>query len=133
MFKRKKNRPPTTNSGDLESVDTIIGSGTSFDGKLAAKGTLRIDGKVDGEIAVEGNIYLGENSLINANISCKNLTVAGEVNGMVTLAGKLQIARTGKVIGDIDVGNLVISDGAIFKGNCKMANESGLEKGSGTD
>ncbi len=133
MFKRKKHRQPNTAEGDLESVDTIIGSGTSFDGKLTAKGTLRIDGRVDGEVEVEGNIFLGENSVINADIACNNLTVAGEVNGTVTLAGKLHIARTGKVIGDISVGNLIISDGAVFKGNCKMENEGESEKGGSAD
>ena len=130
MFRSGRKKQPSLTTVE-ESVDTIVGAGTYFSGKLTAEGMLRVDGRVDGEIEVNGNIYLGESSVINADIICNNMTVAGVVNGMVTLSGKLHMAPTGKVFGDISVSNLVISDGAIFKGNCKMAGEQGETPGGG--
>lgn len=114
MFRKKSH----VSSG--EKVDTIIGNGTYFNGNLKVEGTLRIDGKVDGEIVLNGDVIIGKGGFVQANIKGANASIAGEIHGNITLDGKLEINNTGKVFGDIDVATLVISEGAVFKGESKM-------------
>ncbi|MCF8011846.1 MAG: polymer-forming cytoskeletal protein [Clostridiales bacterium] len=113
MFDKKKNKPN-------EKVDTIIGNGTSFSGKLNVEGSLRIDGKFDGEINSNGNIVIGKTGYVEAVVRGYNASVAGELYGNICLEGKLEINNTGKIYGDIDVSKLVISEGAVFQGESKM-------------
>ena len=102
-----------------EKVDTIIGPGTSIDGTIKAEGTLRINGNVVGEVIVTGNVVIGSSSVINGNIKAENVYLAGTVNGNITATNQLQMTSTAKVIGDVDVKNIIIDEGAIFDGHCK--------------
>ncbi|HHX50371.1 MAG TPA: polymer-forming cytoskeletal protein, partial [Clostridia bacterium] len=63
-----------------------------------------------------------------ANLKARNVLVAGTVRGNITALGKVEVASTGKIFGDLQVGSLVIDDGAVFHGSCQMRSE---EKGMG--
>jgi len=112
------------NEPSAGKVDTIIGSGTHFNGSLNVEGTLRVDGAVDGEVKCNGDVIIGKTGVVRASIGGRNVTVAGEVQGDMVLEGKLEISATGKVLGDIEVDKLVISEGAIFKGKSMMQGNS---------
>jgi len=113
----KKREVPRAN---LEEVDTIIGSGSEFQGTLVVQGTLRIDGRVSGEIHVQGDLIVGEKGQVNANVKARHVTIAGELRGDLELEGTLELTSTGQLYGDISVANLIIAEGASFQGNCKM-------------
>jgi cytoskeletal protein CcmA (bactofilin family) len=104
---------------NTEKVDTIIGPGTSIEGIIRAEGTLRINGNVIGELIVAGNVVVGDSSVIQGNIKAENVYVAGTVNGNITSTGQLQMTSTAKIIGDVDVKNIIIDEGAVFNGHCK--------------
>ena len=116
MFSKKEKE--TVNIG---KVDTIIGKETNFQGNIKAHGTLRVDGKVEGEIDCQGDVVIGESGIVTAELKAKNLLVAGFIKGNVNVSGKLEIASSGKLEGDISTGSLIIDDGALFQGTCKMA------------
>ncbi len=103
-----------------DRVETIIGKETVFTGKLVASGTLRVDGRVEGEIISQGDVVVGEGGQVTAQIQARNLLLAGRVKGNVTANGRLEIAATGRLEGDVQVGGLVVEDGAVFLGNCSM-------------
>ncbi|WP_353893278.1 polymer-forming cytoskeletal protein [Proteinivorax hydrogeniformans] len=121
MFKKKEEFDPT-------KIDTIVGKDSDFEGKLTAKGILRIDGKVSGEIISTGNVLIGESGSVEANIKAKNLTVSGTIVGDVEVEGLLDLLPSAKLIGDIKVASLEVGDGAIFKGNCEMNEEQSSSK-----
>ncbi|MBO8163660.1 MAG: polymer-forming cytoskeletal protein [Brevibacillus sp.] len=118
MFREKQTAKPFT-----EKVETIIGSGTTFEGSIVAEGTVRIDGRVKGEIHSESDVIVGEGGQVHGLIKGRNINVAGLVEGTIEADGQLQIAPTGKVIGDINVESLTIEQGAKYTGNCKMKTE----------
>ncbi len=118
-----KNRDPVEGK-----VNTIIGTGSKFDGNLSVEGTLRVDGTVEGEIDINGDMIVGKSGLVRANVRGRNVSVAGEVHGDIILEGKLELTSTGKVYGDIDVAMLVINEGAIFQGKSKMRDGESREK-----
>ena len=70
----------------------------------------------EGYIEVAGNVVVGESGRVMADISGRNITVAGLVKGNITGTGRLEILATGQVIGDITVASVMIDDGGIFQG-----------------
>jgi cytoskeletal protein CcmA (bactofilin family) len=115
MFGKK-----SINESCSDKMDTLIGKETFFEGNINATGTIRIDGEFKGDIKAKGNLILGENSKVEAAVEARNVFVSGYLKGNLKIEGKVDIASTGQVYGDLLVGNLVIEEGAIFKGNCQM-------------
>jgi cytoskeletal protein CcmA (bactofilin family) len=115
MFASKNTKPAFS-----EKVETIIGAGTAVQGNIVASGTVRVDGRINGEIQTEGDIIVGESGQVNGILKGRDITVAGLLEGNVDASGRLHIVATGRVNGDIVVESLMVEDGAKYKGNCKM-------------
>lgn len=120
LFGQPKQRADVKDERVNDRVDTIIGAGTVFTGDLEIKGTLRVDGRCEGKIVSSGDVVIGESGLVISTIEARNLQVAGTVKGEIKTAGILDISSTGKVYGDIEVGKVIIADGAVFQGQCRM-------------
>ena len=112
--KEQKGLPKT------EEVNAFLGRGTTFEGKMTFDGMFRLDGKFDGEIFAGDSLIIGETGEVNAQIKVNSLIVNGKLTGSVTASTRVEIYPPGKVLGDIRVPVLVISEGAIFEGNCQM-------------
>lgn len=110
---------------NTDRIDTIVGKETTFVGKLISNGTLRIEGRLEGEIEGKGDVIIGETGLVQANIKARHLTLAGEVKGNLDLTGKLELTPTARLYGDIRVESLIIGDGAKFAGNSTMIGSQG--------
>lgn len=104
-------------SGDLEA---FLGKNTSFEGKMSFEGMVRLDGRFDGEIFSGDILIVGETAIVNAKIQVGTLLVDGNVTGNVNAADKIEIHSTGKLNGDIKTAALVIKEGGVFDGICKM-------------
>ena len=107
-----------------EKMDTLIGKGTSFEGTVNAEGTIRLDGKVHGGLNITGNLIVGEEGAVKGNIKAENAFIAGVVEGNVIATSQLHITHTAKLIGDITVKNVIIDEGAVFVGNCKIITDN---------
>ncbi|MDK2822751.1 MAG: hypothetical protein PWQ67_2051 [Clostridia bacterium] len=103
-----------------DKIETLVGMGTHFQGVVSSQGTVRIDGTFTGEIKTQGDLVIGDNGVLEANVEARNILVAGEIKGNLQAKGKIEITPSGKVIGDIKVKNLIIDEGAVFKGTCLM-------------
>ncbi len=98
----------------------LIAAGTVFEGKLRTPGSIRIDGRVVGEITATNNISVGGTGDIEGNLSAKNITIGGKVQGSVVAQEKLVFEAKSVVRGDIHASKLVIDEGAVFDGACVM-------------
>jgi cytoskeletal protein CcmA (bactofilin family) len=107
-----------------EKVDTIIGRGTMFEGTVNAEGTVRLDGKVLGGLNLTGSLIVGEEGAVKGNIKTESAYIAGVIEGNVIATSQLHITHTAKLVGDITVKNIIIDEGAIFIGNCKIITEN---------
>lgn len=113
---------------DSTKIDTIIGKDTSINGTIEAKGVLRVDGKVKGQLNTNGDIIIAASGAVEADIRCRSISIAGSLQGNVEATGILDIEPSGKLMGDIIVAKLAIGDGAIFDGTCKMQSKVKQEK-----
>ncbi len=104
-------------------VDTYIGKGARVQGTLNVSGTVRVDGFADGVVEAEKDVIIGEGGLVTASVTAENVTVAGELRGNVKASGRLEIARTGRVLGDVTITSFLVEEGATFLGKCEMLDE----------
>jgi len=116
--------------GDIRSgeVEAFLGKNSSYEGKMGFEGMARLDGKFDGEIFSGDMLIIGETSTVNAEINVSTLVIDGKVSGNVSATGKIEIHATGKLYGNITTPTLVIEEGGLFDGTCKMEKEVEAKK-----
>lgn len=105
------------------SVDTIIGLSVTLKGNLYNKGSVQVNGNVEGEVKSDENILVGETAKIKGPVIAKKIEVAGEIKGLVEATEKLEINPTGKVYGDVNAKILIIKEGAVFVGKSIMPSD----------
>jgi cytoskeletal protein CcmA (bactofilin family) len=127
MFKKKnKEQPLEINQNE---ISTIIGEGYVFTGELKGSSVIRIEGKIIGNVIVEGGIVLGEKGIIEGNIITKSAIIYGTVSGNVKTA-QLEIKKSGYVSGDIATDTLEIELGAQYNGKLHMPGKQLLAEAS---
>ncbi len=107
-------------SFDTKNSDTVIGSEAYFQGTLTAKGSLRVDGRIDGSIVDAKLVTIGKTGKIKGDISCEVCSVSGEVTGNVTALDHIELLAGAKMTGDLRAVKILIEEGAVFNGNCSM-------------
>ena len=107
---------PATNG----KPETIIGANTTFVGTVKTDGNIRVDGSVEGEIEVLGNLIIGATGRVIATVKAQNIHVSGAVKGEITASEQLEISPSGKVWGDITASSLHIEPGGLFRGQSTM-------------
>ena len=114
MLGRRKYAP-------IDKIETVIGPNTNFKGRLVCDGSVRIDGICEeGVIETVGNIVVGPQAKVAADLIAENVSVSGAVTGRIKATGRLEILSTGKVWGDVDVGSFLLDDEAYFRGKLAM-------------
>lgn len=103
-----------------DEINAFLGKDTEFEGKLSFTGAVRIDGKLSGEIFSNGTLIVGESAVIKAQIHIADMVISGEVHGDIFAEKKIEITVPGKLFGNIKTPKLVLEEGVIFEGNCKM-------------
>lgn len=106
---------------ESSSEINLIASGTVFEGKLKTPGSIRVDGKIVGDVSAVQNISIGGSGEIDGNITAKNVTIGGKIKGLVIAQEKLLLESKAVVHGDIRTAKLVIDEGAMFDGKCSMS------------
>lgn len=110
-------------------MDTFISHQVEVKGEIHTKGSLRLDGKVEGIINAEGDIILGEKGMVKGEIKARNVMIAGLMEGNVSAAGRLEVSPSGRVNGDVACDVLAVEEGGIINGMIKMKKvESGQGK-----
>ncbi len=84
---------------------------------------LRINGKFEGSLKTKGNLIIGENAVVSADIEGENIIISGSVKGNIKSTAIVTITSTASVYADIQTPRISIEEGAIFNGNCKMISE----------
>ncbi len=118
MFKKNPPKMQPTNLSQ-QAISTVIASEIEITGDIKGTNTIRIDGKVTGNILVESGIILGENAYVEGNLNSKTIIVYGTLKGNLT-CDELQLRSTGKVEGDLNVKSLEVEIGGKYNGKVNM-------------
>lgn len=109
---------------DVIKISTLIGKKAVIDGDVSGKGNFKIDGVVDGNISIKGDLVMGENAVITGNITAKNIIIAGKVVGDIEASGQLSIKRTGSISGSQKCGSLIVEEGSSVVGKCEISGKT---------
>jgi len=108
-------------AGRNDSANSVIGSGSIFEGKFYISGSLKIDGKFEGEVKTEEALIVGETGKMKTNISAKTVVVAGTMIGNITAEEEVRLEKTGKILGDITTPVLYVTPGVVAKGQINIS------------
>lgn len=104
-----------------DEINAFLGKDIEFEGQLSFKGTVRIDGRFKGEIVSDGTLIVGETAVIQSTIRVSYIVVSGEIRGNIFAESRIEIRAPGKIYGNIEAPVVVIEEGVIFEGNCRMS------------
>jgi cytoskeletal protein CcmA (bactofilin family) len=112
--------PASTNGGAdpsvLEPKTTVLARDDALSGKLVLKGPGHVLGNFTGQIECEGDLLIGPEANVEADIRGARITVSGVVKGNVIASNRLKITSTGRLEGDATVGALVVQEGGVHYG-----------------
>lgn len=107
-----------------KDFDVIIGLDSSVTGDIVSEGSVRIDGKISGSVKSKGDVIVGDNAVVEADIEAVFCEISGSVTGSVHSDTQLKIYKSGTLKGDIVVSSFTIEEGGIFQGNCDINPET---------
>ena len=121
---REKVMDDNSRMGDL---NTIIGKGAIIEGTVRVQSSLRLDGKINGQVLTTDSLIVGQNGEIEGEVRTKNAVIGGLVKGQIFASGKVILEARSIVTGEVKTAKLAINDGARFEGHCVMSEETAVK------
>ena len=104
---------------NTEKLESLIGASSKFKGDIDTKGTLRIDGSMEGNVNADW-VILGEKACLKGDVTARGIIVGGRVDGNLRAKEIVEVKAKGLVYGDISTSKLTIAEGGIFEGRSSM-------------
>jgi cytoskeletal protein CcmA (bactofilin family) len=111
---------PARKESIVGEINTLLGRGAEFEGKLTFEGTVRIDGVLRGEVFTDDVLIVGEGAVVEAEIEVGEIIIQGSVQGNIRAKRGIEILAPGRVKGDVTTPSLQIDKGVIFEGRSYM-------------
>jgi cytoskeletal protein CcmA (bactofilin family) len=105
---------------DENKISTVMGDDIEFKGRLVFKDSLKIKGNYEGTIISDGQLIVGIEAKVSADISAAIISVSGTVNGKLHASKHLDLFNKSKTSADVVTPDVYIEKGAIFNGTCSM-------------
>ena len=113
--------PMMKKSGFVEEENiTLLAKGVVIKGEIRVDGTVRIDGRLEGEIHTKGTVVIGEDGMVQGTVTAGTLINSGKVKATVTATERIQLLKTGMLIGEVHTPNFAMEDGSKFQGLSDM-------------
>jgi len=97
--------------------DSTIGAGTQLRGSVRGEGDLEIHGRIEGSVAVSGELFIAETALIRSDVSARRVVVRGAVLGNISAEEAIVLEAGARVVGDLDAPQVGIRPGGLVRGN----------------
>jgi len=110
----------TPSSSSSQTINSIIGKGSRFEGDVHVTGAVRVDGEVDGTVHATEKVQVGNEGVVKGGVSGNEVVISGRMSGTITADARVHLVAGARVDGDIHCRRLVIEDGAIFDGSTIM-------------
>lgn len=109
-----------------QEIEKVLDVDASMQGSLVFKDSvnLKISGRFEGTLNTKGALMIGENAVVNADITGDSIVVAGKINGNIHAVKELKLISPACVVGDVRTPLLSVAEGAILEGNCRMLSKA---------
>jgi cytoskeletal protein CcmA (bactofilin family) len=118
MFRRGSKGPRRS------TLTAYIDEGSEMEGRYTFRGTVMLNGKFTGEISSNDTLIIGERGVVHADVRAGRVQVSGEVTGSLRATERVELKRTARVYGDVEAPVVVVEEGVVFEGHCRMAKPS---------
>ena len=98
----------------------MVGAGTTFEGTFRTEGDVSVSGRLVGELHVGGRAVVTQEGLVEGRLVAAHADLSGTVQGEVEVAEKLVLRGTARLEGNVQTGRLIVEEGAVFDGECRM-------------
>ena len=105
---------------DDASIKAYLGVDALFKGTLSFEGTVRIDGKFEGQVNTSDTLIIGETGDISADIEAGTVICRGRMKGTILASKKIEMHPASQITGNVRTPALNIELGAVLDGNCDM-------------
>jgi cytoskeletal protein CcmA (bactofilin family) len=124
IFGNNKDKPskPSMATGNRKNQGqfNIVGEGTVFEGTLRADSDVNVSGRIVGKLIVDGRAVISKEGAVEGELRATNAAVGGTIQGEVYVEERLELESTANVDGSIQTDRLVVEEGAVFTGSCRM-------------
>ena len=104
-----------------KEMESIIGSSVHVEGSFIGSGDVVVEGRVSGSLKTKRNLRVGTGAILKADIEAANMLLAGEIRGQIKCFGKVELAATAKVYGNVETQSIAVAHGAILHGKVIMS------------
>ena len=108
---------PAVRPRTRELKETVIAAGLTIDGKIEGAGHVRMAGRFKGDVNVDGDLTIEPGAKITGSVRASTVTVAGDLDGNIEAASRVELLATGVLNGDLKAGSLTVASGSRMKGN----------------
>ncbi|MCX7905372.1 MAG: polymer-forming cytoskeletal protein [Elusimicrobiales bacterium] len=108
---------------ELTVSESVITEDCTFIGNINTKGSIKVEGVVEGNITSSKEVFVTKTARVNGDIVCGRCVVYGNINGNIIASNSVEIMSIGCVNGDIRTSRIMIEDGAYICGNIDMKKE----------
>lgn len=108
---------------ELTATESIISEDCVFSGNINTRGSLKVEGIIEGSVNGAKEVFIAKTARINGDIVCERCIVYGSVNGNITASESVEVMSIGSVCGDIKTSRIMIEDGGFFCGKLDMKKE----------
>lgn len=106
-----------------EEFTSVIGAGSTWKGDFSTEGSVRLDGKVSGDVNAAGTVHISEGAEVDANVHASYVTIGGLFDGKLVCTDRLELLATSRVNGSITTRLISIAEGAVMDGEIHMGSE----------
>jgi cytoskeletal protein CcmA (bactofilin family) len=110
---------------DLPRKESLIAADITIEGKIEGGGSVRIAGKFKGDVNVQGDLTIETGAKLTGGVRADKITIAGELEGNVEQASRVDLLQSGVVIGDLKAGSLTVAAGARMRGQADFGWDDG--------
>ena len=103
-----------------EAKESVIASDLSIEGRIQGAGNVRIAGRFTGDIAVEGDLTIEVGARVNGGVKARRVVVAGELEGNIESAQRVEVVESGAMTGDVKAGTVTVAPGARMRGRVEF-------------
>ncbi len=111
---------PSTRSAGSEGKESVIASDLTIEGKIEGSGHVRLAGKFKGDVNVQGDLTIEVGAKLNGGVKARKVIIAGELEGNIDAAERVELLDSGAMIGDIKAGSVTVAPGSKMRGQVEF-------------
>ena len=117
--------PAPRSAPHMPGKESLIAADLTIEGKIEGGGSVRIAGKFKGDVNVQGDLTIEAGAKLTGSVRADKVTIAGELEGNVDGASRIDLLQTGVVVGDLKARSLAVAAGATMRGKAEFGGEDG--------